>query len=213
MIEAHIQVGSEGYYSCEITRTLPVKVSLIAINGPVGFGIIEALDGKEESLMRYVDTMRSSPNILSFEITHSTPTLYWTRAEHKLQGHSIHETILDSGCMTRLPIIIQKGKQNHAVLAPSQEAFHKMYDSLNERFSSVEIRKVSRSPVGQFIPRLTSKQAEAFRLAFEKGYYGIPRKLTLGELSGNLGIKRVAMQERLRRAERAILSDYADNYL
>jgi predicted DNA binding protein len=213
MIEACLQVSSEGYYSCEITGSLPVKVSIIAINGPVGFGIIEALDGNEETLVDYVSEMRSSGSILSFEVTHATPTLYWTRAEHEMDGESIHETILSTGCMNRLPIIIQNGKQDHTVLAPSREAFRSMYDILNHRFSGVEVRRVSQSPVGELFPQLTKKQAEAFRLAFKSGYYSIPRGVTLEMLSGSLGIKRVAMQERLRRAERAILSDYASKYL
>jgi predicted DNA binding protein len=213
MIEAQIQVSSEGYYSCEITRTLPVRVFLVAINGPVGLGLIEALDKKEITLQRYVRYMRNSKSILSFEITHASPSLYWTRARHELMGQSIHETILESDCMTRLPIIIQKGHQNHTVLAPSQEAFRTMYDSLVERFTKVRIRKISRSPTEQYLPRLTTKQAAAFRTAFEAGYYDIPRTTTLEKLSTPLGIGRVALQERLRRAERAILSQYADMYL
>ncbi len=213
VIEAQLQISSERYYSCEITRTLPVRVNLIAINGPVGFGIIEALDGKESTLAAYVESMRRSSSILSFDITYASPSMYWTRAHHELGGESIHETILESGCMNRLPIVIQKGLQNHTVLAPSQEAFKTMYEALTDRFTEVRIRRISRSPVGQFLPRLTVKQAEAFRIAFRNGYYDMPRATTVEKLGRKLGIKRVAMQERLRRAERSVLQQYADNYL
>lgn len=213
MIEAQLQISSERYYSCEITRTLPVRVHLVAINGPVGFGIIEALDGREKTLVRYVESMRKSESVLNLEITYATPTLYWTRARHDLKGQSIHETILESGCMNRLPIIIQSGLQHHTVLAPSQEAFAKMYEALVMRFTNVRIRRISRSPGERFLPRLTRKQAEAFRAAFHSGYYEIPRETTAEALGVELGIGRVAMQERLRRAERAILQEYADNYL
>ena len=55
----------------------------------------------------------------------------------------------------------------------------------------------------------TKKQAEAFRLVFDSGYYSIPRQSHLSELGEKLGIKRVALQERLRRAELQIMSAYA----
>ena len=52
------------------------------------------------------------------------------------------------------------------------------------------------------------KQLEAINLSVEMGYYEIPRKLTLEQMGEKLGIKRVAMQERLRRAENKILKKF-----
>jgi len=48
MIEARLEITAEGYYSCDITRTVPVRVDLVSINGPLGFGIIQSLTGKEK---------------------------------------------------------------------------------------------------------------------------------------------------------------------
>ncbi|TFG31365.1 hypothetical protein EU527_12690 [Candidatus Thorarchaeota archaeon] len=208
MIEALLGIASENYYSCELTRKIPVRVHLIAINGPEGFGIIESLDGTEKPLRKYAKFMNQSSNIVQFEITYRNDTQYWTRAVHSIDGASIHQTVLESGCMTRLPIIISNGWQLHSVLAPSQKEFSNLFDNLRERFSSVNLIRILKYPGGISTPILTSKQELAVRIAYTKGYYEIPRQCEIQQAANDLGIKRVAMQERLRRAERSIMREF-----
>lgn len=45
---------------------------------------------------------------------------------------------------------------------------------------------------------LTATQAETIRMAFEEGYFETPRKITLSELGGKLGVTRQAVSYRLR---------------
>ena len=47
---------------------------------------------------------------------------------------------------------------------------------------------------------LTAGQSEALELAFEQGYFKIPREVTLAELADELGVSVQAVSERLRRA-------------
>ena len=60
VIQAKILINTEDYYTCDITRTVPVRVSITTINGPDGFGIIEALADAEESLKQYMSAMKAS---------------------------------------------------------------------------------------------------------------------------------------------------------
>ena len=208
MIEAVLQISSENYYSCELTRSIPVQVSLVTINGPEGFGIIESLDGTEKPLKKYVKFMKQSSSISEFVITHRSLHEYWTRAVHKIKDKSIHDTVLESGCMTRLPIIITGGSQFHTILAPSQQEFLQMFNSLKERFTTVKIERIRRYASGMTPQILTQKQSDAIAIAFASGYYEIPRLCEVQDIAKRLGIKRVAMQERLRRAERALVKEF-----
>jgi predicted DNA binding protein len=212
MIEAILQITSENYYSCELTKKIPVRINLVSINGPEGFGIIESLDGTEVPLRKYLKFMKRSSSILEIEITHKSDLQYWTRAVHSVEGPSIHDTVLENGCMTRLPIVISKGSQYHTILAPSQQEFSQVFDNLKERFTSVKLERVRRYPGGIIAPLLTPKQIDAVRLAYTQGYYEIPRKCEVQDIAKKLGIKRVAMQERLRRAERTIMKDFAQEH-
>lgn len=206
-----LQISSEHYYSCELTRKIPVRVSIVTIDGDSGFGIVEPLDGNEKSVKRYVSELEKSSSTKEVEVTYSSPNGYWTRVVHKLDSPSIYATILQSGCMTNLPIIIEKGIQSHTVLFPSQEKLRGLLYLLRTRYTNVSIKKIRSVPIGLSRVSLTKKQEEAFRLVFNSGYYSIPRQSHLEELSGQLDIKRVALQERLRRAELQIMTAYAEN--
>lgn len=211
MIEAILKITSENYYSCELTRSIPVRVSLVTINGPEGFGIIESLDGTERPLKKYTTLMKRSPSIAVFEVLHKSDLLFWTRAVHNIEGESILDTVLENGCMTRLPIIITQGYQSHSILAPSQKKFSQMFADLKKRFTSVIIERIKRYPDGMTLPLLTRKQMDAISLAYSRGYYEIPRESEIEQLSQELGIKRVAMQERLRRAEKKIITEFVQS--
>jgi predicted DNA binding protein len=213
MIQVSVQISSEGYYSCDLTKSIPVRVTIVTINGPIGFGIIESLDGTEKPLKQYIRKMKRSKNVLSIKTTFKSKVAYWTRALHEVGGQSIYETVLQSGCMTRLPIIIESGTQNHVILAPSRKVFSNLLRILRARFDVVKIRRLRSTATSTSQSILTSKQAEAMKHAIQSGYYEMPRRSRLRDLAKDLGIKRVAMQERLRRAEKSIMTEFAEEYL
>jgi len=210
LIQTNLQISSKDYYLCELTKKIPVKVTIVTIRLPEGYGLLEALEGGEEIIQLYVDNVRTSDSVLEFEVTYSSPNVYWTRSVHNLDFPSIYETILESGSMSLLPIIIKKGIQYHTVYSPSRNALKKLLEMLKSRFTTVNIVSLRSTPLKSEEKLLTPKQQEAFRLAYNKGYYEIPRRLRINieTLARQLGIKRVAMQERLRRAEFRILTDY-----
>ncbi len=210
VVQCVIEVSSEHYYSCELTRKIPVRVSIVAINGNTGFGIVELLEHGEEALKTYVEQLRASSSVVSVDVTYESPKAYWTRVVHKMNGPSIHDTILKEGCMSFLPIIVERGYQIHTVLAPSRDMLSNLLHSLRKRFSRVKIRRIHSTPTVLSKEILTVKQKEAFSIAFETGYYSIPRECKIEDIASKLKIKRVAMQERLRRAELKIFAAYID---
>ncbi|NHI84038.1 MAG: hypothetical protein EAX81_07030 [Candidatus Thorarchaeota archaeon] len=213
VVQCTIQVSPENYYSCDLTRKIPVRVTIVSINGDVGFGIIEALEGGEKSIQTYVEEMSLSPSIEDVKVTYKSPKAYWTRVVHRMESGSIYETILKNDCMTRLPVTIQGGIQYHIVLAPSNDLLKKLLRELKSKFISAKLVQIRSNPLSPFESILTDRQREAFLLAFQEGYYEMPRRVHIAELAERLGIKRVAMQERLRRVEFRIMSDFADGLI
>ncbi|MHA2246243.1 MAG: helix-turn-helix domain-containing protein, partial [Candidatus Hodarchaeales archaeon] len=196
MIQTYLQISSKDYYLCELTKKIPVKVTIVTIRLPEGFGLLEALEGGEKTIQLYVDSVRASESVLEFEVTYSSPIVYMTRSVHNLDFPSIYETILESGSMSLLPIIIKKGIQYHTVYSPSRNALKKLLEMLKSRFTAVDLVLLSSTPLESEEKLLTPKQLEAFRLAYNKGYYEIPRrsKINIKILAQHIGIKRVAMQ-------------------
>jgi predicted DNA binding protein len=52
---------------------------------------------------------------------------------------------------------------------------------------------------------LTGPQREALLLAYERGYFDTPRRVTLDDIAGDLGITRQALSARLRRGHRRLI--------
>ncbi|TXT54100.1 MAG: hypothetical protein BAJATHORv1_90049 [Candidatus Thorarchaeota archaeon] len=208
IVQSTIAISSTEYYSCELTKRIPVKVSILTINGDTGFGILES-DHGEDVLIQYVEELSQSSSIVSVRVSHRSKEVYWTRVVHRLNEESIYERILSNGCMSKLPILIENGIQYHVVLAPSQNALRNLIHVLRDRYDTVKIYRRFPLPQYPFYSNLTKKQKEAFELAYFSGYYEIPRKVTISDLAREIGIKRVAMQERLRRVEKQVMNIFA----
>ena len=58
---------------------------------------------------------------------------------------------------------------------------------------------------GSMAADLTEKQREVVAAAFERGYFEIPRQVSLEDLAEELDVTHQALSERLRRAEQALL--------
>jgi predicted DNA binding protein len=208
MITTKLLISEPNYYSCELTKIFPIRVNIITINGDTGFGINETLDGKEESLIKYIDEFKKSPNVVDVKITYKTPVSYWTRVVHQLEEPSIYETVLENNCMSLLPIVIEKGLQSHTVLSPNKDDLKVLLDELKSKYSIVHLKQLTTTPFNIPFDLLTPKQADALKIAYSSGYYEIPRRENVTNLSTNLGIARVTFQERLRRAENRIIKKY-----
>lgn len=52
---------------------------------------------------------------------------------------------------------------------------------------------------------LTDHQQEALRIAYERGHYSVPRKVSIEEIAAELGISSSAASERLRRAQSQLI--------
>ncbi|MCK4848883.1 MAG: helix-turn-helix domain-containing protein, partial [Candidatus Heimdallarchaeota archaeon] len=119
--------------------------------------------------------------------------------------------ILQNNSMSLLPIIIENGIQSHTVLSANKNDLKVLLSKLKKQFSVVSIKELSTAPLNLNQNILTSKQTSALTLAYNSGYYNIPRRKTAIELSDQIGISRVSLQERLRRAEKRVIKHYLQN--
>ena len=211
MIQSKLKISSENYYSCELTAKISVRVTILSVYGNTGLGYIESLNNDEEDIIRYIEAMDSSSSIEKMIVTHKTRKRYWNHAKHAIDYPSISETILECGSMILYPIIIEKGLQHHNILSPNAGSIRQLLSTLNKRFTNVVIKHLSSIPFKEQSQLLTTKQMDAIKLAVEMGYYEIPRKATVERICEKLNIKRVAMQERLRRAEKKIINSFYFN--
>ena len=86
---------------------------------------------------------------------------------------------------------------------------HQLRDALGEarargfryRILSVKEAEFAVSP----LDHLTKKQAEVLRVAYELGYYDVPRRITSEQLGRGLGLRAATVVEHLRKSEKRLL--------
>jgi DNA-binding CsgD family transcriptional regulator len=91
-------------------------------------------------------------------------------------------------------------------------------DALSDRveeFSAVGANPVLRRLTDYRGPRdpldaLTARQRDVLTLAFERGYFGVPREATTDDIATELGVDASTVREHLQRAQRNLLASLLD---
>lgn len=94
------------------------------------------------------------------------------------------------------------------VLFPERDALSRTYEYCTDTGLTIEIRSVyalDEGRKGRF--GLTDEQQDTLEAAFDKGYFDIPREITLTDLAEELDISHQALSERLRRGQRSVLKN------
>ena len=81
-----------------------------------------------------------------------------------------------------------------------RETLSAFHDACSDAGVPIEVRRIAGSPTVDESFGLTDKQREALVLAFDEGYFEVPRGSSLTELADHVGISRQAYTRRLQRA-------------
>ena len=100
------------------------------------------------------------------------------------------------------------GSVTWRVYTPDKETLRGLIDRLRQGGCKVELKSVKRAE-NEF--ELTTVQDKMMRAAFEKGYYDIPKKITLDELAAQSGMSKATLNIILRRGQHKLLSEHLGN--
>ena len=113
--------------------------------------------------------------------------------------------ISDSGCFLTSGRYYGDNKIIMTVMGPNTTYLQNLMENIRKNGYSVE--KLSSSS-SSFETMLSTKQEETLRIAFENGYYEIPRRINLEQLSKMVGCTKSTLDTTLRYAENKIISYY-----
>ncbi|WP_423745548.1 bacterio-opsin activator domain-containing protein (plasmid) [Haladaptatus sp. SPP-AMP-3] len=94
------------------------------------------------------------------------------------------------------------------ILFPDRDALSDTYEYCRENDLSLDIRNIyqlEEGRKGRF--GLTDDQQDTLTLAFQEGYYDIPRKASAENLADDLDVSHQAVSERLRRGHRSLVKN------
>ncbi len=205
MIEVELSVYIEGNYGCEITRNHE-KLTLEIVSGYSAGGTVQGLlrtNYSSEELGRLQDEFESFEHIEEFEVLESGYARIVVNSSYFPLARLIHET----GAFYIYPIKFSGGRELCTLVFENKKELRYVLKQLGCDWKIVRIGDVNL----QFdLEDLTSKQLKAVNLAIEKGYFEVPKRVNLEELSKQMKISRTTFLEHLRKAEKKILSKYFD---
>ncbi len=164
----------------EVLSLLPLgaeAVLLVRLRGP---GAAEALAD-----------VRSHPSVVECQSVSADVVRVKMRGPHPLGALMSSEVLLE------FPFPVEGGRARWSVVCP-RRGLDKLKERLRQMAIPFEVESVEpyRSPEG-----LTARQQEILDAAYREGYFEVPRRITLTELAGRLGIAKSTLSEALRRAE------------
>lgn len=207
--DCHGSISTEKFPGITLTQLSPV-VQLSKPGTEVTYQILWGIEaGSKSELDEYLKFLKGMKHTKKIEIVQRTDSsamiFYMTRAKS-----SMYDKIVHSRGILINPVTTEKGLENLSVLTPTSKDMESLMKEVGDvgQFKVASIRDYKPEN-----PEVTKKQKETIAAALRMGYYEWPRKVTLDEMAKAIGIKRRALQERLRRAERKLLPQLLKKYV
>ncbi len=110
-----------------------------------------------------------------------------------------------SGCFLSAAVPLSDTLIEWTLIGPDRARLQELFDRMRENGYSFEM--IMSAPASEFLT-LTPKQEEYFNTAMDLGYYDIPKRIDLDQLSCVLGCSKSTLNVSLRTAERNIFEFY-----
>lgn len=118
------------------------------------------------------------------------------------------------GCLMLPPLTYYRGYKTCRILALESESLTSLYRDLIDKThvvveSKQQVNGIAHDApmltLGDTLPTFSPRQREVLLLAYELGYYEIPRSTTTTEIADEMGIERRTAEQHLRRAENKLV--------
>lgn len=100
------------------------------------------------------------------------------------------------------------GKTVWRLLSTDKDAIRQIIADLEGHLYHVELMKLTTVDVGEL---MTSRQEDILQIAFERGYFDYPKKISLRDLAAMFDISISTLSEMLRKGQRKIMEEYFDD--
>lgn len=128
------------------------------------------------------------------------------RARWRPEANGIVAALVDSE-MTVLSAVGKRRQWWFGLRADGYDAIGRFQERCRDEDINISVSRLQPLAVDETDGEITPPQLEALELAFERGYFDEPRRVTLDDLATELGITRQSLAGRLRRGHRNLLAD------
>lgn len=178
----------------------------------------DLLDIRNDPADRVVSTLEEQVGIRD-QLHDDGRTMVVTEQCLKVERRTVERHLERHSCLLVPPIRYAEGAKFCVILGLNVADLASVYHDLREE-ASVDVitkRRIEKTSVGPHplafarrVPSFSERQRETLALAYDRGYYEIPRGTTTAELAAELGVSRRTAEDHLRRAENKLVDALAE---
>lgn len=200
MIEAVLAVKAPDWMD-HLEKKYDARIRVLGCLPFPGGGVKDLVEMRvsEDKLEDAVEELRSSPQFKDVDVTQTSKD----RALASIQTDScaVCSVLAASECFL-ISASTRDGGIYWTLLASGKEPVRKLMSAMRGRGYDVWIIKMAEVKGRE---ALTSRQEEIIRVAYEKGYFDYPKKISLRELARQFGISISTLSEVLRTGQKKII--------
>lgn len=186
--------------SCDLS----VKVlKCIPMNGSGGMSLLQIDSPDDMTGTQLSERIRALEPRCDVSLTSAGPGRFVGTAQ--TSTCVVCKLLAEHGCFLDSATSKSDGILQWNVIAPNGNALGELVDKIKALGCSVELRRVSKLSTAS---ELTRTQERVLQLAYQLGYFEIPRKINLEKLAKRLEISKATLDVVIRRAQRKIVASH-----
>jgi predicted DNA binding protein len=186
--------------SCDLS----VKVlKCIPMNGSGGMSLLQIDSPEDMSGTLLSERIRNLEPRCDVKLTSAGPGRFVGTAQ--TSNCLVCKLFAEHGCFLDSATSEDSGELKWNVIAPNAEALKGLVDKIKALGCSVDMKRVSRLNTAS---ELTRTQERVLQMAYELGYFEIPRKINLEKLASRLEISKATLDVMIRRAQKKIVASH-----
>lgn len=204
MMEALLSLKIPANWMSLISKKYPISISVLDRKPYAKHGVCDLVEirGAQKDLERVIEEIGAAPGVHSADIALSGKNRAVGTVSTKCFAC---RALTGSECFLTKAGSRKDGSIEWRLVFNRNGDLNKLIERLKTFGVDVDIIKITRKEDKK---DLTDRQEELVALAFEKGYFEYPRKITLSRLASNLGLSKSTLAEILRRGQEKIITDY-----
>ena len=188
----------DGHWAGEATRNYPNTVLQIIETMPLGKGRGTAQIAAEQELISNLENLKGVENVNLLGKNKASVTI-------ASGGGGFIKPLRTVGVVPRTPFDVIDGWADWTIQCSSEQA-----RQLVKEIQLQEIQMKLKSTRSNQEKLLTARQREVFEFALRRGYWTAPRKITLTDLSIELGVSKSTLSVMLHAIECKVIDKYYD---
>lgn len=203
MMDVELKIKIPNSWVEEISRKFPAPIKFIKClphGKEGGRGLIEIESKSNIEIENMFKEIEKHPNVCRVDFSKQRNGGFLGSITTKMCV--ICNALTGSDCFLESAVSDKLGFVNWKIITISNNSLQDILKKLEDSGCEVEIRKITKLSKKSL---LTKRQEQILKVAFEKGYYEFPKKITIKELAIIFGVAQSTLQEILQRGERKVI--------